>query len=64
MAIFTSAVMNISFASTNINVREGSGVVEFLLEKTAGAVGPVAVLLTTQDGTAIGETVMHFKVRI
>ena len=56
--------MNISFASTNINVREGSGVVEFLLEKTAGAVGPVAVLLTTQDGTAIGETVMHFKVRI
>ena len=41
-----------------------SGVVEFLLEKTAGAVGPVAVLLTTQDGTAIGETVVHFKICI
>ena len=51
--------MNISFATTNINVREGSGVVEFVLEKTAGAVGAVEVLLTTRDGTAGGETIVH-----
>jgi len=49
--------MNISFATTSINVSEGSGVVELVLEKTAGAVGLVTVLHTTQDSTARGETV-------
>ena len=44
--------MNISFAETLISVREGQGIVTFVLLKTEGAVGPVLVNISTQDGTA------------
>ena len=52
-------VMNISFTRTVINVREGVGVVEFVLRKTPGAVGPVSVLLRTHEGTARGEWINY-----
>ena len=51
-----NAVMNVSFADQNIEVVEGVGVVSFRLLKTAGAVGPVAVLITTADMTATAGT--------
>lgn len=44
--------MNVSFADPNIGVVEGAGVVSFRLLKTAGAVGPVSVQITTADMTA------------
>ena len=47
--------MNVSLAKTFISVHEGDNVVEFVLHKTAGAVGPVKVLVQTFDGTATGE---------
>ena len=48
------AVMNISFAAANIEVVEGVGIVSLTLLKTAGAVGPVSVQITTVDMTATG----------
>ena len=41
-------------ASVSIEVAEGVGVVKFVLLKTDGALGPVSVQITTQDGTATG----------
>ncbi len=52
--------MNVSFADVNIRVAEGVGIVSFTLQKTAGAVGPVSVQITTVDGTATG-TRYHFS---
>ena len=46
--------MNISLASTEINVTEGEGVVTLLIRKTDGAIGPVAVRIFTVEGTATG----------
>ena len=46
--------MNVSFIRTVINVRERVGVVEFVLQKTPGAMGPVSVLFRTHEGTARG----------
>ena len=46
--------MNISFSQTFISVMEGVGVVEFVLLKSPGGVGPVSVNLFTIDGTATG----------
>ena len=51
--------MNISFVSTAINVSEGEGVVKLQLEKTDGALGPVAIRIFTVDGTTTGITSMH-----
>ena len=51
--------MNISFTRTVINVREGVGVVELVLRKTPGAVGPVSVLLRTHEGTARGTWIKY-----
>ena len=48
------AVMNISFAITSVDAREGQGIVLMDLIKTPGAVGPVAIQINTRDGTAIG----------
>ena len=42
-------------------VAEGAGVVEFVLRKTAGAVGPVSVRLQTFDGTARGESLLSWQ---
>ena len=47
-------VMNISFSQTFISVMEGIGVVELVLRKSPGGVGPVSVNLFTADGTATG----------
>ena len=47
-------VMNISFAKEVVEVAEGMGLVNLLLVKTEGAVGPVSVQVTTQDRTALG----------
>ena len=52
-------VMNISFTRTVINVREGVGLVELVLRKTPGAVGPVSVLLRTHEGTARGAWIKY-----
>ncbi len=49
-----SVVMNVSFAETSYTVVEGIGVVELLLVKTPGGIGPVSVELTTLDGSATG----------
>ena len=46
--------MNVSFAVTSVDAREGQGIVLLDLIKTPGAVGPVAIQINTQDGTAIG----------
>ena len=46
--------MNISLASTALNVTEGEGVVRLMLVKTAGAIGQVAVRIFTVEGTATG----------
>ena len=46
--------MNISFTRTVINVQERVGVVEFVLQKTPGAMGPVSVRFRTHEGTARG----------
>ena len=46
--------MNISFVATNIDVIEGAGVIELVLKKTEGAIGPVSVRIYTEEGTAIG----------
>ena len=51
------AVMNVSFAAPTINVMEGAGIVSFTLLKTAGAVGPVSVRISTSGGTAEQGTV-------
>ena len=56
-------VMNISFTRTVINVREGVGVVELVLRKTPGAVGPVSVLLRTHEGTARGAWIKYQNLR-
>ena len=47
-------VMNISFSQTFISVMEGIGVVELVLRKSPGGVGPVSVNLFTADETATG----------
>ena len=47
-----------SFAEVRLSSKEGSGFVEVVLLKDEGAVGPVSVLLSTQDGTATGERFM------
>ena len=47
-------VMNVSFADVSIEVTEGVGIVDFMLQKTAGALGPVSVQIFTSDGTALG----------
>lgn len=47
-------VMNVSFASVSIDVVEGAGVISLELLKTAGALGPVSVQISAQDGTALG----------
>lgn len=46
--------MNVSFADVSIEVAEGVGVVNFVLQKTAGALGPVSVQIFTGLGTATG----------
>ena len=46
--------MNVSFADISIEVTEGVGIVDFMLQKTAGALGPVSVQIFTSDGTALG----------
>jgi hypothetical protein len=46
--------MNVSFADVSVEVAEGVGFVKLLLLKTEGALGPVSVQITTQDGTATG----------
>ena len=51
--------MNVSFVDVSIEVTEGVGIVDFMLQKTAGAVGPVSVQIFTSDGTALGMMVMH-----
>lgn len=54
--------MNISFASTAINVSEGEGVVvQLRLMKTDGALGPVAIRIFTVDGTATGMVIYILK---
>ena len=55
------SVMNVSFASRKFVTTEGDGYVEVVLLKTAGAVGPVSVQLSTLDGTATGQCLCgHF----
>ena len=44
--------MNVSFAATQVEVREGDGSVSLQLLKTEGARGPVTVRVFTRDGTA------------
>ncbi len=44
--------MNVSFASTSIDVVEGVCIFDFILKKTEGALGPVSVQVTSMDGTA------------
>lgn len=46
--------MNVSFADVALELREGIGLVTLSLEKTPGALGPVSVQITSQDGTALG----------
>ena len=52
--MFSIPVMNISFVVTEFDVMEGEGVVTLMLEKTEGAVGPVAIRIFTVEGTAFG----------
>ena len=54
--LFVAVVLNVSFAEVRLSRKEGSGFVEVVLLKDEGAVGPVSVLLSTQDGTATGES--------
>ena len=49
--------MNISFAEVDIQVTEGTGLIRFTLQKTAGAVGPVSVQIATVGTTATGNSV-------
>ena len=46
--------MNISFVQTSISIVEGVGVIELVLRKSPGGIGPVSVDLRTHDGTATG----------
>lgn len=50
-------VMNVSFADVTIEVAEGVGFVNIVLQKTMGALGPVSVQIATGDGTATGNNV-------
>ncbi len=50
--MFYLTVMNVSFASTSIDVVEGVGIFDFTLKKTEGALGPVSIRITSMDGTA------------
>ena len=47
-------VMNVSFVQTSISTMEGVGVIELILKKSPGGIGPVSVDLRTHDGTATG----------
>ena len=57
--LFSCTVMNVSFAETTIEVMEGIGLVTFTLEKTMGALGPVAVRIFTTSGSAVGMPHAH-----
>ena len=51
--------MNVSFVETTIEVMEGVGLVTFTLEKTMGALGPVAVQIFTTSRSAVGMPHAH-----
>ena len=59
MCIYLILVMNVSFADISIEVTEGVGIIDFMLQKTAGALGPVSVQIFTSDGTALGMKIMY-----
>ena len=57
--LFSCTVMNVSFVETTIEVMEGVGLVTFTLEKTMGALGPVAVQIFTTSRSAVGMPHAH-----